>query len=159
MQTTRSRTALAHAVGASAVVVLAAGGCAAPEPPRLAVFDRPAEAQDALPRGIDAGQGRGETRFLGEAGDGLAYVARGSGDEPWCVLLVLPAGEGADGAVGSSCADDEQFAERGVWVSTGDRDGRGGAALVLPDDFTGPVDESEWRLVGANLAVAAHSSP
>ena len=143
-------------VGAVAATVLVAAGCGAPEAPRLGMFDRPATAQDAIHDDVVVGDAR-ETRYVGEAGDGLVYAAQGSADEPLCVLVALAPLEGSDWTTASSCTDDEHFADSGVWVSATGVDGRGGAALLLPDNFAGDVDETKWRVVEPNLAVSLES--
>ncbi|MCL3859424.1 hypothetical protein [Actinotalea sp. K2] len=139
---------------AGVVVVLAAAGCTASETPSLAALERPATAQDTTPEGVSIGRGMSDTRYVGQAGDGLVYAARGTAEEPWCVVVVLAPVEGPGWVAGSSCTEDVRFARDGVLISVTGGDGRTATALLLPDD-TGELDEGEWRRVEPNLAVPA----
>lgn len=127
-------------------------GCDAPQaasPPKLAVVDRPATADDALPDGREF-EDYAEFRRVGEVDGALVYAAQGPAEHPWCVVIVLD-GPGEDGAVaGGSCADDENFAHQGVFVSVGGN-GQGAEARLLPDDFAGQLEDG-WDVVGPNLA-------
>lgn len=146
------------AAAAATSAVLAVGGCTASETPRLAAFERSATARDAVPEGIDLNETYREIRYIGEAGDALVYAAQAPTKQPWCVLVVLGEFvEDGDWVAGSSCADDAHFSQRGVEVTTSGPRGQRGAALLLPDDFTGEMQEAEWRLVEPNLAVPVES--
>lgn len=107
-----------------------------------------------VPEGVQLEPGYDEVRYIGEAGDALVYAAQGSADQPWCVLAVLARFLESDGdwVVGSSCAGDADFAERGVEISVSGPQSQQGAALLLPDDFDGAVQDG-WQIVEPNLAV------
>ncbi len=117
--------------------------------PELAVFDRPATADDALPDGREF-EDYDHFRFVGVVDAALVYAARGLEEHPWCMVVVLD-GPGEDDAVaGGSCVDEEHFASRGAFVGVGGN-GRGVEARLLPDDFTGQLEDG-WEVVGPNLA-------
>lgn len=147
---------IAAVAGASAVLMV--GGCTASEAPRLAALEQPATSLDTVPDGIELNETYGEIRYIGEAGDAMVFAAQAPTEQPWCVLVVLDEFvEDGDWVVGSACADDADFSQRGVEVSASGPRGESGAVLLLPDDFAGEVKDSQWRLVEPNLAVAVES--
>ncbi|KAE8763185.1 hypothetical protein [Georgenia thermotolerans] len=138
----------------AAVIMLATSGCTESAPPELAALDRPAGGTDALPAQIQPPEGLRTFRYVGDSDAAAVYAARGPADRPWCVLLVSaqPEGKISTWPASSACTDDEQFARRGVATSVVGVSGEPAAALLLPDGFSGEVEQG-WQIVGANLAV------
>ncbi|MGY1855807.1 hypothetical protein [Modestobacter sp. SYSU DS0290] len=139
-----------------AATVLAIAGCSSSAAPELAVFDRPATAEDAVPDGVDLHQELGETRYIGEVQGARVYAAQGPADRPWCVVALTGTVEDGHWVAGSSCANDADFGQRGVWVGVGGAEVEGGTALLLPDDFSGELQD-RWQVAGPNLGEPAES--
>ena len=146
------RRSAAGVVGA--LFVTGCGASQAASPPELAAFDRPATADDALPDGRDF-EDYAEFRRIGELDGAPVYAAQGPSEHPWCMVIVLDGPEEDDAVAGGSCADDEGFAQRGVFAGVGGN-GRGVEARLLPDDFTGQLEDG-WEIVGPNLAAPTGS--
>lgn len=84
--------------------------------------------------------------------DHLNVFASRDGEDNWCVVLAIePTSEGSDWSAASGCSSSERFATDGIWVKTGSST-RFGGALLLPDDFSGEI-EDDWERVNDNLAV------
>ncbi|MGY2074894.1 hypothetical protein [Blastococcus sp. SYSU DS0828] len=132
--------------------VLLLTGCGGPAAPELAVLDRSATAEDAVPDGVEVPEGVDDLRHVAEADGAQVYAGRGAADHPWCVVVLVGSVEGENWVTGSSCTDDDTFAERGVWVEVGGADVERGAATLLPDDFDGELRPS-WEIAGPNLAL------
>jgi hypothetical protein len=134
-------------------MLAAAAGCSSSTAPVLAAFDRPASGEDVIPDGVQPPTEYEEIRYVGEAEGALVYAAQGRTNRPWCVLVVLQ--QEGDWVAGSSCTDNAQFAERGVWASVSGLGGQRATALLLPDDFATDDDaiRGDWRIVQPDLAV------
>ncbi|MGY1845162.1 hypothetical protein [Modestobacter sp. SYSU DS0875] len=139
-----------------AATVLAIAGCSSSAAPELAVFDRPATTVDAVPDGVDLHQELGETRYIGEVQGARVYAAQGPADRPWCVVALTGTVEDGDWVAGSSCANDADFDQRGVWIGVGGAQVEGGTARLLPDGFTGELEDG-WQIAGPNLAEPVES--
>ncbi|MCZ2815246.1 hypothetical protein [Modestobacter sp. VKM Ac-2984] len=144
----RTSTTTAASVAATVLTIAACSSSAAPE---LAVFDRPATAEDAVPEGVDLPQEVGEVRYIGEVEGSRVYAAQGPADHPWCVVVLTGTVEDGAWVAGSSCADDTEFEERGVSATVDGAEVERGTALLLPDDFSGELQD-DWQVAGPNLA-------
>jgi hypothetical protein len=135
-----------------AAPLLGVAACTADEP-HLAVFDRPATSQDAIPDGIQFNEGSTFTtvRYVGDAGGGLVYAARSPTQQPWCAFAVPVEDEHS---VVSSCTDDDHFGKTGILLGLTGRNQAPVAVLLLPDDFDGELP-TDWEVVEPNLAVPA----
>ncbi len=72
-------------------------------------------------------------------------------DDNWCVIMAIePNPEGEDWSTAASCVTPEQFMDQGALVSGGGQ--RFGGALLLPDGFTGEIEE-DFERINDNLAV------
>jgi hypothetical protein len=142
-----SRTRFALLV-AGTVTVSACSGAA---DPRLAILE---EAPAELPPWVTESAGLPVNDLSHVADVGHLNVFASRNDEGrWCVVLAIePASDSSDWAAGASCAPSERFATDGVWVETAAPSGRGGGALLLPDDFEGETGD-DWERVNHNLAI------
>jgi hypothetical protein len=151
--------AMARALGRigviAALAMLTVSSCAptAP-PPELAILDSPARGTDVLPAEVKIAEGVHTIRYVGDSATSAVFAAQGPEDRPWCVLMLggQPPGKVSTWTTNLSCADDDQFARRGVRVSVTGADGQHAAAKLLPDNFTGELND-EWQVVAPNLAV------
>ncbi|TWH75134.1 hypothetical protein JD78_03685 [Modestobacter roseus] len=134
-----------------AAALLALAGCSSSAAPELAAFDRPATTEDAVPDGVQLPAELGELRYIGEVEGSAVYAARGPADHPWCVVALTGSVEDGDWVLGASCADDAEFDRRGVWVAVGGAEVERGTAVLLPDDFSGELEDG-WQVAGPNLA-------
>ena len=83
--------------------------------------------------------------------DQLNVFAGRDGEDNWCVVLAIePTTGGPDWMAASSCAPSERFAAEGVSVTISST--RDSSALLLPDDFSGQMEDG-WERINDNLAV------
>jgi hypothetical protein len=153
----RYHAAMTRASRGPAVIVaalLTASSCAAVPPPELAVLDREARGTDVLPAEAEIPEEISKFRYVGDSATSAVFAARGSDEQPWCVLILggQAPGKVVSWSTASSCADDDRFARSGVEVSMVGTDGQHAAARLLPDGFVGELEDG-WELTAPNLAV------
>jgi hypothetical protein len=86
-----------------------------------------------------------QPRHVGDVNGVSVYAAQGTPDQPRCILIVLGTTEA------TSCTTEEDFARRGVTIRLDHSDGDSVAATLLPDEFTGQLEDG-WEILGPNLA-------
>ncbi|WP_127125377.1 hypothetical protein [Georgenia sp. SYP-B2076] len=143
---------------AAVITGLAMTGCGSSQPaapPQLAALDRLATAEDVLPDGRELPlEEYSNLRRIGEVDGALVYAAQGTAEHPWWMVIVLDGPAEDDAVAGGSWANDEDFTQRGITVSIGRGAGQGVTATLLPDDFTGQLEDGS-TIIGPNLAVPA----
>lgn len=142
----RSRTRSLTAVTAALLV----SGCGAPSfADVVPALGQTQTEQDRLRAGVD-GVAAGSTRYLG--GTQVAEYWVGLDGARICLVQSLRATQ----TVGSSCADDEEFEQAGLAV-TSSSGGVIATGLLVPEGFD-PADaagEQEWVTVSDNLLAPA----
>ena len=122
----------------------------------LSLLDRPATAEDQLPRmtagGVEVGTAGvvpESTRRLASLGDATFYAASGT-DDGVCLIIV-----GRD-IVGRSCTPPWAFADQGLSLATSGPSGRETSAVLLPDSLAGEevedLPQSLFRLGEVDLS-------
>lgn len=132
---------------AGAVALTACSGASKPE---LAIME---EAPTELPAWVSGPEGLPTNDLAHVADVDQSKVFASRDDDNWCVLLAIePTSEGSTGMTSAACAPAKRFASDGVWVETGGSSTGLVGALLLPDDFSGEI-EDDWERVNDNLAV------
>jgi len=132
-------------------VLCALVACSGSAEPELAIMG---DGRDQLPAWVGDAAGLPVEDLTRVADvDGLHVFASRDGDSNWCVVLVIePTSQGSDWGAASSCTPGQQFAEEGARVEATAPSGRSGGALLLPDGYSGDIEEG-WERVNDNLAI------
>jgi hypothetical protein len=97
---------------------------------------------------------REEPRHIGDLDGASVYAAQGTPGQPRCVVIVLDRPGVHDTTEASTCTTDDDFTQRGLTIRLDHGDGGSVAATLLPDDFTGQLEDG-FTIVGPNLAAPA----
>lgn len=152
------RPTAAVAAVVAGLLVSACSASQAVAPPRLAALDRPATAKDALPdnAGVPLDE-YANLRHIGQVDDVLFYAAQGPEDRPWCMVMVLDGPADNDAFSGGTCTTDDHFARHGLTGGLGRSDDSRVSATLLPDDFTGQLEDG-FTIIGPNLAAPTRTN-
>ncbi|WP_043499677.1 hypothetical protein [Georgenia sp. SUBG003] len=90
-------------------------------------------------------------QHIGDVDGASVYAAQGTPDQPRCIVIVLDRPGVNDTSEAASCTTDEDFAQRGVTVRLDPGDGGRVTATLLPDGFTGQLEDG-FAIIGPNLA-------
>ncbi|GAA1219281.1 hypothetical protein [Rhodoglobus aureus] len=135
------------AVGAALMLT----ACSTTAGPQLAVMDEGGNAQ--LPDWVENPEGIPtiDLTLIGEYDDMTVYASRNDDDE-WCVIAALaPLASENDWVVSTACGPAIYFGINGAEIRGGSST-RSGGALLLPDGYTGTIEDG-WVRINDNLAV------